>query len=126
MQNGTRSKLKLFFIVLFFSCLLGGATAAIMALLLPKHDATERVAAIVCSALYAFFLLPDLVLCIEYFASRANRVSPQNSFWIGYFFGDLIAILLFLLAPVSGMIWYLNTAVSLIKNRKRRDDFENF
>ncbi len=127
MENRMRASLKLFLTVLFLSCLLGGAAAALCLFLLPERDTAERTVAIVFIALYAFFLLPDLMLAVEYFASRADRIPAQRSFWIGYYFGDLIAIVLFLLAPISGTIWFLLTFAKLIGNRKRdkSDTFED-
>lgn len=117
---------KLFWIVLCISCLLGGLTLALCMFLFPHRDATERTAAIVFCALYAFFLLPDLMLAVQYFAARAERISARNSFLIGYYFGDLIAILLFLLAPVSGMVWYLLTLIKLFRSRRTRGQSDVF
>lgn len=122
-----RSRVKLLFAVLGLSCLLGGGAAALCLLLLPALDSAERIAATVVITLYAFFLLPDLVFAVEYFEARANGITPRTAFFVGYYFGDIIALLLILLAPISGTVWYLDTAVGLIRSRKRRgkDVFED-
>lgn len=126
MKNPIPQNWKLFWSVFSISCLLGGLTLALCMFLLPHRDEAERTAAIVLCALYAFFLLPDLMLAVEYFASRADRISPQSGFWVGYFFGDLIAIVLFLVAPVSGFLWFLLTLIKLFRARRGREQNDIF
>ena len=61
MKNPIPQNWKLFWSVFSISCLLGGLTLALCMFLLPHRDEAERTAAIVLCALYAFFLLPDLI-----------------------------------------------------------------
>lgn len=124
------NKVRQLLIVLPLSCLLAGF--AILSFLLDSAFVPDiyRISSLVIVTLWAFFITPTILFAVNWMKGICEKVTDEQAFRVGARIGvclgfDGIVILCFLLSPVIGTIWFVQTikeASSAINEKRLRSE----
>lgn len=86
----------------------------------------DKIITVILLSVWAFFLVPSVLYAIGWARLHLNHADPLQSFRIGWIWGDLIFLGLIAVAPVSGLLWYIQTikAVALSLKREKQKNSE--
>lgn len=118
-------QLKSLLIVVPICLILAGLTV-FLCLLDSTFDSGKIIIAVVLSV-WAFFIVPAVLYSISWATLHLNNADPARSFRIGYLWGDLLFLFLIIVAPVSGVLWFIKTIKNIVlsgRNDKHIDHSE--
>lgn len=111
-------QLKLLLILTPICLVLAGLTLFIC--LIDSTFGTDKIIITIALAVWAFFIIPSVLYAINWAKIHINNPDPARSFRIGMIWGDLIFLLLIVIAPVSGTMWFVKAIrkiTSSVKNK---------
>lgn len=73
----------------------------------------------------SFFIVPSFMFALGMAKKYLANITFAQSFRMGYLWGGLIFLLLFLCAPISGILWFVETVYALNAYLKQKKDKEN-
>lgn len=76
-------------------------------------------------SVWAFFIVPSVFYAIDWAKMRLKNAKPEQSFRIGYVWGDVIFLLLIIIAPVTGILWFVKTIKEIVLSGKNKNHIEN-
>lgn len=76
-------------------------------------------------SVWAFFIVPSVFYAIDWAKMRLKDAKPEQSFRIGYAWGDVIFLLLIIIAPITGILWFVKTIKEIVLSGKNKNHIEN-
>lgn len=116
-------QVKSLLIVLPLCLVLAGLTI-FLCFLDPTFVIDYLIIAIILSV-WAFFIVPSVFYAIDWAKMCLKDTNPEQSFRIGYVWGDLIFLLLIIIAPVTGILWFVKTIKEIVLSGKNKNHIEN-
>lgn len=118
-------KAKQLLIVLFFSFVLAGLS--ILSSLLDPTFVPDlyRISSLVILTLWALFIIPTILFAINWIKESCEKATYEQAFYDGARIGVClgfggIVILCFLLSPVVGTIWFIQTIKEISSSIKAK------
>ncbi len=109
-------RLKLFLIVMLTCFALAGLSVGLC--FLDNSFGVDKALIVGFIGVWAFFIVPSVFYAIDWAKKLFNTVDPEQSFKVGYLFGDLIFLFLIIIAPVSGLLWFVKTIKSIAATKR--------
>lgn len=81
---------------------------------------TDKIIITIVLAVWGFFIAPAVLYAIGWAKIHLNNADPARSFRIGWLWGDLIFLVLIIIAPVSGILWFVKTIKSIVLSVKKK------
>lgn len=108
--------IKSLLIVVPICLVLAGVT--VLLCLLDTSFANDKIIMTILLSVWAFFIIPSVLYAINWAKTHLNNADPTRSFRIGWLWGDLIFFGLIIVAPVSGMLWFVKTIKEILTSIK--------
>lgn len=115
-------QLKRLLLVLPICLVLSGLT--IILCFLDSSFVAEYMIIAILLSVWAFFIVPSVFYAVGW-AKKRLYVKPENSFRFGYVWGDLIFLLLIMIAPFTGILWFVKTIKEIALSGKNRNNADN-
>ncbi len=123
-------KIKQLLIVLTICIALAGLTVLLYFLDPTFIPDAYRITSMVIVVLWAFFIVPSILFCVQLAIKYFGGKSPERAFKDGVRIGVIVGLggillLSILVSPITGISWYIHTVKLIVLSKKSKNQYSD-